>query len=193
MEIDKQLRLESKNLTLRIPSLEDIPHVFSATKYKGFNDGMGWDAPISEDELIDPFKRNIKAWENGIGYSFSIVRKKTEEFYGRISIRQTKIDKRWNVGFWTHPKFQNKGIMTEALGAILEFGFEVLNAESIEAFHALWNTGSEKVLKKNGMKFIKYVEKGFKKQGEWVEENQLAIGKVDWINTLAKNNNRNKI
>ena len=70
--------------------------------------------------------------------------------------------------------------MSKSLKAIMKFGFETLNAEVIEAYHAIWNKSSEKVLKKNGMKFISYVEKGFKKNGIWVEENLLAIEKNEW-------------
>lgn len=180
MKIGKNIILEIENIELRIPSLEDIPHIFSATRFKGFNDGMAWEAPSVDNELIEPYYKNIKSWEDGIGYSFTIEEKQTKIFFGRISIRKTKIENRWNIGFWTHPNYQNKGIMSKALKAILKFGFETLNADVIEAFYAIWNKGSEKVLKRNGMKFINYVEKGFKKNGMWVEENLVAIEKSEW-------------
>lgn len=70
--------------------------------------------------------------------------------------------------------------MTEAAKAIIEFGFTVLDADRIEACHALWNTGSEKVLTRIGMKFVCYIAQGFQKHGKWVEENLLAIETEDW-------------
>jgi len=185
MKIDKNLVLKSENIQLRIPSLEDIPHIFSATRVKGFNDGMLWNPPNSEEELIAPYYRGIKGWEEGTGYGFTIEEKLTKKFLGRISIRKTKIDKRWNVGFWTHPIHQNKGIMTEALSAILKFGFDTLNAKVIEAGHAVWNKGSEKVLKRNQMKFVKTIDQGFEKNGKWVAENLLEISRSDWNKFIA--------
>lgn len=182
MKIKKTITLEVDDLRLRIPSLGDIPEIFEATKYPGFNDGMGWDAPNSPEELIKPYYNAIKAWEEGKAYVFSIEQFESSKLLGRISIRQTKEIGRWNVGFWTHPKHQNKGIMTKALSRVLSFGFDHLDAIVIEAYHALWNVGSEMVLKKNRMKFIKYVKKGFKKKGEWVEENLLAIERSEWEN-----------
>ena len=179
-QIDKAIILETKKLKLRIPSQEDMPHIFSATRYEGFNDGMLWEAPKDMEELIEPFHRGIRAWEEGRGYNFTIEDKQENNFLGRISIRKTEQEDRWNVGFWTHPVHQNKGIMTEALSAVLKFGFEKLNAETIEACHAIWNEASEKVLKRNGMKFEQYLEKGFQKNGKWVEENLLAIHKNEW-------------
>lgn len=187
MNIDRSLILETKNLKIRTPSLEDIPYIFSATRHEGFNDGLRWEAPNAEEELIQPYYNGIKAWKEGKGYEFSIENKETGDFLGRISIRKTGIEDRWNIGFWTHPEHQKKGIMTEALGAIIDFGFWRLKAKIIESCHAIWNIGSEKVLKRNGMKFKKYLEKGFQKNGKWVEEHLLAIEKEEW-NKLKLNN-----
>lgn len=64
-------------MLLRFPSLEDIPNIFSATRYKEFNDGIIWDPPKSQEELVKPFENAEKAWENNECYSFTIV-KKTE-------------------------------------------------------------------------------------------------------------------
>jgi [ribosomal protein S5]-alanine N-acetyltransferase len=79
-----------------------------------------------------------------------------------------------------HPEQQGKGYMTESAKAILELGFTILDAEKIEAFHALWNKKSEKVLKSVGMNFIEYIPQGFIKKGEWVKENKLGITKEEW-------------
>lgn len=184
--IDKSLVLSSTNLKLRIPSVEDFDHIFSASRYEGFNDGMLWDPPKNKEELIKPFHKGIKAWEEGKAFGFTIEKKKTMEFLGRISIRETEIEDRWNIGFWTHPAQQKQGIMTEAVRVILKFGFEQLYANSIEACHAIWNTGSEKVLTSNGMKFITFIEKGFQKKGRWVSENLLAIEKEEWTRSYSK-------
>ena len=178
--ISKSYVIETKRFKLRIPSLEDIPYVFSATRFEGFNDGMMWEAPENEKELSEPLRKNIKSWELGTSYSFTIENKHSTALLGRIVIIQTKEKNVWSLGFWTHPESQGQGIMTEAINGVLKFGFETLLAIRIEAFHAIWNKASEKVLKKNGMKFVRYVEKGFKKNGKWVDENLLAISKEEW-------------
>ena len=180
MGLEKTTILETVNLKLRFPSLEDLPYIFSATRYEGFNDGLLWEAPKNKEELIEPHYSGIKAWEEGKEYAFTIEDKETTEFLGRISIRKTEIKDRWNVGFWTHPKHQKKGVMTEGLRIVIEFGFERLGAKTIEACHAIWNKGSEKVLKRNGMKFSEILEKGYRKNGKWKEENLLTISKEEW-------------
>ncbi len=179
--ISKNTQLETSRLVLKIPSLEEVPFIFSATRFEGFNDGMLWDPPKTEEPIIESYHRNIKAWEEGRGFSFSLYNKSNNDFIGRISIRKEEEKDLWNIGFWTHPEQQGNGYMTEAVSAVLAFGFESLHAQRIEACHALWNKASEKVLKKNGMTFIRYIEKGFLKKEKWIEENLLGINRSRWM------------
>lgn len=183
MSLPISFTIESNNLRLRGPSKEDIPHIFSATKVADFNDGMAWEAPKKITELDAPLKRSLESWKTGNGFAFTIEQKETGEFLGRISIRKTKIEKVWNIGFFTHPNHQGKGIMTEAVKNVLHFGFTHLKAIRIEAAYAIWNKGSEKVMHNNGMQFFKYIEKGLLKNGKWVPENAVAIDYKDWLRT----------
>jgi ribosomal-protein-alanine N-acetyltransferase len=169
--------LTTPRLVLRRPLESDVTHIFSATRYAGFNDGMLWEPPEKIEDMKDSISNSLKPWKSGQGYNFSIDERETGEFLGRISIRQEKEIDRWNIGFWTHPVHQGKGIMTEAAGAVIELGFETLGAQEITACHAIWNKASERVLIKVGMRFVEYLEQGFQKRGEWVAENLLMIDK----------------
>jgi [ribosomal protein S5]-alanine N-acetyltransferase len=180
MIIPKSYIIETGRLLLRIASVDDIPFVYSATLYKGFNDGMLWDAPNNPEELVKPHENLTKVWEEGLSYSFSIINKANNFLVGRISIRKSLEDNTWTLGFWTHPEHQNQGYTSEATSAIIKFGFVTLGAEKIIACYALWNKASEKVLIKNNMIFSKQIGNGFQKNGEWVKENQLEIKRSDW-------------
>ena len=90
-------------------------------------------------------------------------------------IRITKEIDRWNVGFWTVPKFQRKGYMKEALEAVVEFGFLDLDAKCIEADYAVWNKASEMTLKTAGFTFEKCNKDGFVKNGKASDENRMVI------------------
>jgi ribosomal-protein-alanine N-acetyltransferase len=181
MSLSPSIIIETERCKLRCTKKEDIPFIFSATRYKGFNDGMLWDAPKNEAELIETYKDSVtKAWHERQSYGLTICDKFNDEPLGRISIRKD-LDKVWFIGFWMHPEQQGKGYMSESVKAILELGFTTLGAERIEAFHALWNKKSENVLKAVGMNFIEYIPQGFMKKGEWVEENRLGITKGEWI------------
>lgn len=166
--------LSSDNLRLRRISLDDIPFVFSATRFEGFCDGMRWSPPASEEELISPYEANVRAWETGSGYTFTIEYAADSNRVGRIVIRRGEADI-WDIGFWTHPICYGQGYMTEAVAVILRFGFTHLSASEIQASHAIWNRASRRVLEKAGFRFFRHVAEGFQKNGIWVEEELLSI------------------
>lgn len=175
MEINTNTRLNSRRCSLRYIAESDIPHIFSASQYEGFTDGMLWSPPESQEELNESFQNNITAWREGKGYCFTIESIGSAEFLGRITIRRTEFPAKWNIGFWTHPEHQGNGYMAEAVQLIVEFGFKQLNAKAIQACYAVWNKASESVLHKNGFEFVKYLPQGFFKNGKWVEENLVEI------------------
>ncbi len=157
----------------------------SASRYTGLNDGMLWDPPANEQELIAPYEANKKAWASDQAYCFTIEEKNSKSFIGRISIRP-KGESIWDFGFWTHPEKQNRGFMTEAVFAMMRFGFQELSATKITACHAVWNHASEVVLKKAGMEFVEHIPEGFLKKGQWVPENLVAITREKWGASQAR-------
>ncbi|MCI4671170.1 MAG: GNAT family N-acetyltransferase [Bacteroidia bacterium] len=168
-----EFTLASQNLTLRAPREEDIPHIFSATRYPGFNDGMQWAPPESMGELFPNLHAHIEAWKKAEAFGFVITERESEKFLGRISLRPTQDTGTWDIGYWTHPENQRKGIMTEAIGRVLQFAEEELKAKDVVAAYATWNKASQRVLEKNGFIYLKHLPKGFKKKGKWVPENLM--------------------
>jgi len=160
MSIDPELQLKTRRCILRHLTEADIEHSFSASRVEGVNEGMVWDPPGDQSELIEPYRNNCKAWKAGEAYEFAIESHEGR-FIGRVSIRRTKTDGLWNIGFWTHPEVQGRGFMTEAAKRVIEFGFCDLEAEEVEACHASWNKASQRVLEKCGMVWREHIEEGF--------------------------------
>lgn len=89
MSLSPNIIIETDRCKLRITKKEDIAFIFSATRYKGFNDGMLWDAPKNEAELIETYKDGVtKAWHERQSYGFTICDKFNDEPLGRINIRK---------------------------------------------------------------------------------------------------------
>jgi [ribosomal protein S5]-alanine N-acetyltransferase len=179
--IPHDLTIQTPRCLLRRPIADDMPHVFAATRFPGFNDGMQWEPPATIDDLTEPLAESLRDWDEGITYGLTIADPQTNSLRGRIGIRKTSRADVWNLGFWTHPEHQGQGYMTEAAIAMLRFGFEELGATKIEASYALWNKGSRRVLEKIGMKFIAYIPHAFQKQRHWVEANKMSITRREWL------------
>jgi len=172
--------LQTNRLFLRKRTLDDNAFIFEATRYEGFNEGMPWNAPETIKEMEDRYYKSLTDWINGTSFTFTIVEINQNHRVGMISIRKSENANVWNIGYWTHPKKQNMGYMSEAIIEVLNFGFTRLNAISIEAQYALWNIQSEKILIKSGMKKVEYIEKGFIKNDKWIEENRMEITNEEW-------------
>lgn len=186
MPLPQEFSISTSKCKLRFISESDFPYVFTAAQHPGFTAGMLWEAPTSIEELYEPYRKAVEAWECGHSYSFGIDSVASGNFIGKISIRKTEQSDIWNIGFWTHPSQQKKGYMSEASKAIVQLGFERLDAKRIEACHALWNVASQKILEKVGMSFVRYIPEGFCKQGVWVPENLMAIERKHWRSLRTK-------
>ena len=173
--------LTTPRCRLRAPSEADIPFVFSATRFPGFNDGMLWEPPATLEALHGPLVAGLTAWAAGTAYTFTLEAKENADFIGRIGIRKAEEVGAWTMGYWVHPSAQGKGYATEAATRVLEFGFEVLEATVIDACHATWNRSSRRVLEKAGMSFVRHLPRGFQKHGVWVAEDCLSVSRAGWL------------
>jgi [ribosomal protein S5]-alanine N-acetyltransferase len=173
--------VETARCRLRCPCAADLPFVFSATRFAGFNSGMQWEPPTTIEELVEPLRVQILEWEAGKTFGFTIADLESDNLIGRIGLRKTDRMNVWNLGFWTHPEYQGQGYMTDALTTIIAFGFDRLGATRIEASYALWNKASRRVLEKVGMKFVRYIPHAFQKRGHWIEANKMEITQLEWL------------
>lgn len=153
--------IQTERLRLRIPAESDIPHVFTASQFPGFTDGMLWSPPEDIEELRGPLDRSLEQWRESVAYHFSIDFE--GELVGRIALRPSDTEGVLDIGYWTHPDHYDKGFMTEAVRAIVELGFETMEAEAIIAETAVWNKASQRVLEKLGFRIIDVVKDGFVK------------------------------
>lgn len=71
---------------------------------------------------------------------------------------------RAEIGYILHPTHSGKGLISEAVKKLIEYGFNTMNLHSIEAVIAPENYASAKVLKKNG-----FVQEGLFKENQYFE------------------------
>jgi [ribosomal protein S5]-alanine N-acetyltransferase len=117
---------------------------------------------------------------NNEGINWGITLKGDPKLLGIIGhYRIQKENFRAEIGYMLNPKFHGKGIITEAIREVVNYGFDNMNLHSIEGVIDPENFASEKVLQKNG----------FTKEAHFLE-NEFAEGKF-WntvIYSLLKKN-----
>lgn len=70
-----------------------------------------------------------------------------------------------DLGYRIAMKWQNQGVATEAVGAVVRFCFEQTELQRLQATVALENDASYKVLEKNG-----FVREGLLRQAKFAHE-----------------------
>lgn len=146
--------LETERLQLRRIVKDDVNEIFElrsnpeTMKYiprplaKSNEDAMGHIALI--DSKI----------ENNEGINWAITLKNDTKLIGIIGHYRIKPEHyRSEIGYILLPEYHNKGIITEAIKCVVNYGFNEMRLHSIEAIIDPKNHVSEKVLQKNG--FIK--------------------------------------
>ncbi|OUJ68998.1 GNAT family N-acetyltransferase [Hymenobacter crusticola] len=113
-------------------------------------------------------------------YTFVMRLRTTQAFGGLMALNLGKVNFRSaEVWYKIHPTHWRQGYTTEALTALLDFGFSTLSLHRIEAGCAVENSASIRVLEKVGMQ-----REGRKRQilpirGEWVDNYFYAILETD--------------
>lgn len=85
------------------------------------------------------------------------------------------------VWYKINPAYWNKGYASEALRAVLNFGFNTLHLHRIEAGCAVENTASVKVLEKAGFTKEAHTRKLLPIRGQWHDNFGFAILEEDFF------------
>ncbi len=133
---------------------------------------------IEESEAL--IQRYENAINDNIGINWAVFLKSENKIIGNVAFH--KIDKenyRAEIGYYIHPNYWKKGFVTEAIEAIIKYGFEVYKFHSIEALIDPRNEASKQVLNK-----FNFVEEGLVKENFYFEGEFLDTG----IYSLLKSN-----
>ncbi len=145
--------LETERLILRKFEISDAENMFKnwssdseVTKF------LTWETHKSIDDSKEIISFWIHEYEKPDFYQWAIVLKETNEVIGSITV--VKIMEQVNLvetGYAISRKFWGKGITTEAFKKVIEFLFEKVGVNKIQAKHDYRNPASGKVMKKCGL------------------------------------------
>ena len=96
------------------------------------------------------------------------IRNKDDLVVGGIGFHEFELGKshKAELGYWLAKPYWSKGLMTEAVKLISDFGFKELGLERITANVFSFNMGSARVLEKNGFQCEGVMRRHYKKDGK---------------------------
>jgi RimJ/RimL family protein N-acetyltransferase len=115
------------------------------------------------------------AWEVGTTATFAMVDRATNELVGCIGADIRKEDERAEIGYWVGMPFWNRGYCTEAAQAVVNFLFDSLGMNRVQARYLTRNVASGRVMQKIGMRHEGVHRQAVKKWGRFEDIGVYAI------------------
>ena len=143
------MRFLTDRLILRTLTEFDSYEVLGIRSHPVINQFLHRDSPKNTFEALD-FILNIQ-WKSANGEIFflGIALQNKPELIGTICLWNFSGDRKTaELGYELLPEYHGKGIMSEAVTFILNYGFEDLNVSKIEAFTNKNNLNSIQLLQK---------------------------------------------
>jgi ribosomal-protein-alanine N-acetyltransferase len=171
---------ETKRLVLRNIKKEEIPFILKHFGRDEVNEFSDYDSITKMEEAEEFYEKFFKP-DRPLGFRQVIVLKETDELIGTIGLfRWSMKDKRAEIGYDLVPEFWGQGIMTEALGPILEFGFDKMGLNRIDATSNTENIRSHRVLEKAGFKKEGVMREKYFYKGKFQDDAIYSLLMVDW-------------
>jgi ribosomal-protein-alanine N-acetyltransferase len=161
--------LETARLLLRRIHVDDIEEIFILRSDPVINKNSLRPLITKKEEAMEFIQKVENALIQNEGIAWVICEiEKPKIVIGHIGIwRLMKEHYRGEIGYLLHTDFQGKGMMTEALKAAIDYGFNQLKLHSIEAHVSPKNQPSQNILERNGFVKEGYLKEDFFAKGEF--------------------------
>lgn len=147
--------LTTSRLLLRAMTPADIPALVKYANNRKIADRvLNVPYPYREHDAIFRMSKVLQGFNRKTHYSFAIILKETSELIGEIGLHPLPGNKQGQTAYWLAEPLWGQGLVSEALAAILDFGFSTLELDLIFAECKRDNIGSIRVLEKNDMKAV---------------------------------------
>ena len=143
------MRFLTDRLILRTLTEFDSFEVLGIRSHPVINQFLHRDSPKNTFEALDFILNIQRKSANGEIFFLGIALQNKPELIGTICLWNFSVDRKTaELGYELLPEYHGKGIMSEAVTFILNYGFEDLNVSKIEAFTNKNNLNSIQLLQK---------------------------------------------
>ena len=168
------IRIETPRLLLR-PWLEsDLEDLYAYASVAGVGEMAGWphhESILVSQRILDSFIRHKK--------TLALVWKETGTVIGSLGLEEMRPDpiadgrQGREIGYVLSKAYWGRGLMPEAVQAVIRYCFDVLELDYLTCCHFLSNSRSRRVIEKCGFQF--FAESEFETQFDTVEVSRNYI------------------
>jgi len=144
------MRIETERLILKPINESHVEDILKIRSNEVVNRFVQRNPPKTNYDALDFILTIRKRVQNNETFYFGITYKNQQNLLGTICLYRFSEDRtEAEVGYELLPDYHRKGIMSEALSAVLNFGFNELNLQEILAFTNKFNENSKGLLLKH--------------------------------------------
>jgi len=148
--------LETERLILRPFKLSDLDDFYEYASVEGVGERAGWPHHKNKEESLSILEMFIEDDK-----TFAITLKENGKLIGSIGVEKYSGEDQWSelfdyqgreIGYALSKDYWGRGIMPEAVSAVIQYLFEELNMDFLTCGYFLFNSQSKRVQEKCGFK-----------------------------------------
>ena len=179
-------QLNTPRLLLRAFTLADVPPLVAlAGNYEVARNTLNIPHPYSQEDARRWVQLTQENYQQQTGYAFALELQSSGKFIGGIGLTIERRFDRAEAGYWLGQPYWSQGLASEALAAVLRFGFEELRLNKIYATHIAENPASGRVMLKNGMVQEGVLAQHTKRDGRYHDLWQYRLTRGEYPACLA--------
>jgi len=169
--------------------LKDIYNLFADENVTRFYNLLPLTVESEAQKFIDWFETRFN---DKLGIRWGISLKGELNIVGTIGFNNYTKRHRANIGYDLQTAYWNNGIMTEALSAVINFGFNELQVNRIEAEVMQGNVNSERLLNKLNFKKEGILRQWMFWNEKYYDMSMFSLLKTDYFRKNKVNTNHDK-
>ncbi|KQW15231.1 hypothetical protein ASE08_17955 [Rhizobacter sp. Root16D2] len=177
----EMISLKTNQLILRTPSLQDLSDYLAFRNETAPNEGEPQTASVRESDARTLLSAQQDRSLTEPGWLMMVLEHpQTGRVIGEVGgFRSPHEMSRANIGWWLHHAYRGQGLATEAVAAFIQWGFENLGLELVDASCHADNHRSQALMERLGM----HREPDTKRElnGRSFDERTYSLHRLDWL------------
>lgn len=172
--------LETDRLILREWKLSDAEDMFEYAHSPDVGPSAGW---MPHKTIEDTQEYLAKTMNDGD--TWALVFKPENKVIGSVGLHNSRLReaemKSKSIGYVMNSRYWGKGIMTEAVKAVIEYAFTDLDLQILSLEHFGFNQRSKRVIQKCGFVFEGIIVKNLSFNGQEIDLWIYSLKKDEWL------------
>lgn len=164
--------LETDRLILRGMRVSDTEDMFAYARRPSVTQYLTWNPHTDPAETREYLTYVGQRYRTGDFYDWAVVDRESGHMIGTCGFTSFNCPHDTaEIGYVLNPAYQGKGLATEAVRRVLDFGFDELGLHRIEAHFMEGNDASRRLMERVGMTF-----EGYARESMWIKGRFCTIG-----------------